>query len=165
MLERYSPTALRRLFRLWPPFIGAGIRVAEISADWHYARVELRLGRFNRNFVGTHFGGSLYAMTDPFYMIMLIQVLGPDYLVWDQSGEVEYLKPGRTGVSAEFRLDPHRVQRFREEAADGSKLLPEFMTDVTSPSGEVVARVRKKIYVRLRKERRPAAPPSSPAAD
>jgi acyl-coenzyme A thioesterase PaaI-like protein len=159
VLERYSPAALRRLFRLWPPFIGAGIRVTEFSADWHYARVELRLGRFNRNFVGTHFGGSLYAMTDPFYMIMLIQVLGPDYVVWDQSGEVEYLKPGRTDVVAEFRLDPHRVQRIREEAADGSKLLPEFLTDVTSPSGEVVARVRKKIYVRLKGARRPPPPP------
>jgi acyl-coenzyme A thioesterase PaaI-like protein len=165
VLERCSPAALRRLFRLWPPFIGAGIRVTEISADWHYARVELRLGRFNRNFVGTHFGGSLYAMTDPFCMIMLIQVLGPDYVVWDQSGEVEYLKPGRTDVVAEIRLDPHRVQRIREEAADGSKLLPEFLIDVTSPSGEIVARVRKKIYVRLKKERRAPPPPEPAPAD
>jgi acyl-coenzyme A thioesterase PaaI-like protein len=152
-----SATTMRRLFRLWPPFIGAGIRVTDISDDWHRARVELRLGRLNRNFVGTHFGGSLYAMTDPFYMIMLIHVLGPDYVVWDQSGEVEYLKPGRTHVHAEFRLDPHRVQRLREEAADGSKLLPEFTIDVRDPAGEVVARVRKKIYVRLKRERRPAA--------
>ncbi len=156
VLDRISPTALRRLFRFWPPFIGAGIRVTEISPDWHYVRVEMPLTRFNRNFVGTHFGGSLYAMTDPFPMIPLIRVLGSDYHVWDQAGEVEFLKPGRGRVIAEIRLDPHRVQKLREEAADGSKLLPEFPIEVKAENGEVVARVRKKIYVRLRKELRPA---------
>lgn len=155
MLESISPTALRRIFRIWPPFIGAGVRVAEISDDWHYVRVELRLTRLNRNFVGTHFGGSLYAMTDPFPMIPLIRVLGPDYHVWDQTGEVEYLKPGRGRVTAEIRLDPHRIQRLREEAKDGSKLLPEFTIEVKDDDGVLVARVRKKIYVRLRKELRP----------
>jgi hypothetical protein len=155
VLDRITPTALRRLFRLWPPFIGAGIRVAEISPDWHYVRVELRLTRLNRNFVGTHFGGSLYAMTDPFPMIPLIRILGSDYHVWDQAGEVEFLKPGRGLVTAEIRLDPHRLQKLREEAADGSKLLPEFPIDVKDAAGEVIARVRKKIYVRLRKELRP----------
>lgn len=143
---------------LWPPFRGAGIRVAEIAPDWGHVRVELRLKRLNRNFVGTHFGGSLFAMTDPFYMIMLLQVLGDDYLVWDQAAEIEYVKPGRGTVHAEFRLDPHHVQRLRHEAADGSKLLPEYAIEVRDARGEVVARVRKKLYVRLKKDRRPAAP-------
>jgi acyl-coenzyme A thioesterase PaaI-like protein len=157
MLQRLTAAGLRRLFRVWPPFVGAGIRVTHISDDWHYVRVVLKRGRFNRNFVGTHFGGSLYAMTDPFCMIPLMQVLGPDYVVWDQAGEIEYLRPGRTEVVAEFRLDPHRVQRIREEAADGSKLLPEFVIDVRDTAGETVARVRKKVYVRLKKDRRPPA--------
>lgn len=158
VLDRISPAALRRMFRFWPPFVGAGIRVAEISPDWHYVRIEMALGRLNRNFVGTHFGGSLYAMTDPFPMIPLIRVLGPDFHVWDQAAEIEFLKPGRSRVTAEIRLDPHRVQQLRLEAADGSKLLPEFPIEVKGDGGEVVARVRKKVYVRLRRERRPSAP-------
>lgn len=156
MRFRLTPGLLRRAMNLWPPFRGAGIRVVSIAPDWSRARVELRLRRLNRNFVGTHFGGSLYAMTDPFYMIMLLQVLGDDYLVWDQSAEVEYVKPGRGTVHAEFSLDPHHVQRLRQEAADGSKLLPEYTVEVRDAAGDVVARVRRKIYVRLKKDRRPA---------
>jgi acyl-coenzyme A thioesterase PaaI-like protein len=155
-----SPSRLRWLTRWWPPFLGAGIRVREIAPDWSYVRVELRLGLLNRNFVGTHFGGSLYAMTDPFYMIMLMQSLGADYLVWDQAAEIEYLKPGRGTVVAEFRLDPAHLQRLRHEAADGSKLLPEYLIEVRDAGGETVARVRKRVYVRLKRDRRPA-----PAAD
>lgn len=156
MRIRLNPGLLRRVMNVWPPFRGAGIRVAELAPDWSYARVELRLRRLNRNFVGTHFGGSLFAMTDPFYMIMLLQTLGDDYLVWDQAAEIEYVKPGRGTVQAEFRLDPHHVQRLRQEAADGSKLLPEYTIEVRDGAGEVVARVRKKLYVRLKKDRRPA---------
>jgi hypothetical protein len=66
---------------LWPPFRGAGVRVRHIAPDWREAHVELKFGLLNRNYVGTHFGGSLYAMTDPFYMLMLIHLLGPDYVV------------------------------------------------------------------------------------
>lgn len=165
MRLRPTPGLLRRIFNLWPPFRAAGIRVTEIAADWTYARVELRLKRLNRNFVGTHFGGSLFAMTDPFYMIMLLQRLGDDYLVWDQAAEIEFVKPGRGTVHAEFRLDPHHVQRLRQEAADGSKLLPEFVIEVCDAAGDVVARVRKKIYVRLKKDRRPAPPVAAAGSD
>lgn len=133
----------------WPPLRGAGIRVREISPDWHYVRVDLRLGLLNRNYVGTHFGGSLFAMTDPFHVLMLLHVLGPGYRVLDHSAEIEFLKPGRGRVTAEFRLDPAHVARLRQEAADGSKLLPEFLVEVKDATGEVVARVRKRIYVRL----------------
>lgn len=157
MMLRVSPGVFRRFINWWPPFRGAGIRVAELSADWHYARVELRMRRLNRNFVGTHFGGSLFAMTDPMYMIMLLHLLGDDYLVWDQSAEIEYVAPGRGTVSAEFRLDAAHLQRLRHEAADGSKLLPEYPIEVRDAQGVLVARVRKKIYVRLKKHLRPAA--------
>ena len=136
---------------LWPPLRGAGIRVREISPDWHLVRVDLRLGLLNRNYVGTHFGGSLFAMTDPFYMLMLVHVLGPDYRVLDHSAEIEFVKPGRGRVTAEFRLDPAHVARLRQEAADGSKLLPEFIVEVRDAGGELVARVRKRIYVRLKR--------------
>lgn len=140
-----------RILTLWPPLLGAGIRVREIAPDWHYVRVQMRLGLLNRNYVGTHFGGSLFAMTDPFYMLMLLHVLGKDYRVLDHSAEIEFLKPGRGRVTAEFRLDPAHVARLRQEAADGSKLLPEFTVEVKDTGGEVVARVRRRIYVRRKR--------------
>jgi hypothetical protein len=146
---------LRRGMRWWPPFLGAGIRVRSLADDLREAVVELRLGRLNRNYIGTHYGGSLYSMTDPFYMIMLLHNLGPDYLVWDKSGAIEYLAPGRGTVSARFALTEARLAEIRAQAASGEKVLPEFEIDVVDAAGTVVAKVRKTLYVRLKQRHRP----------
>lgn len=142
---------LRRFLRIWPPFLFAGIRVTDISDDYRYARVELRQRWFNRNYVGTHFGGSLFAMTDPFWMIMTLRCIGPGYVVWDQAGEIQFLKPGRGTVVAEFRLDEAVLDELRAAAAGGEKVLRWFEVDVRNAEGEVVARVRKQIYVRRKR--------------
>ena len=141
----------------WPPFLGAGIRVRSLSDDFRDAVVELRLGRLNRNYVGTHFGGSLYAMTDPFFMIMLLHNLGSDYLVWDKSGSIEYVAPGRGLVRAHFALTEARIAEVRAQAAGGDKVLPDFQVEVRHADDEsLVALVRKTLYVRLKPKRRTA---------
>ena len=147
---------LRKGMRWWPPFLGAGIRVRSFAADFRDVVVELKLGRLNRNYVGTHFGGSLYAMCDPFYMIMLLHNLGGDYLVWDKEGRIEYLAPGRGTVSAHFTLREERIAGIRAQAAGGARVFPEFAVDVTDQEGAVVAKVHKTLYVRLKPRHRPA---------
>ena len=142
-----APT-LRRLLNLWPPFLFAGIRVAALSDDFRHARVELRLRPWNRNAVGTHFGGSLFAMTDPFWMLLVMRGLGRDYLVWDRAGAIDFLKPGRGLVHAEFRLDPATLDAIRAGTADGDKHLHWFETPVLDATGDTVAHVRKQVYVR-----------------
>ena len=144
---------LRWLLRVWPPFVFAGIRVTELADDWSRVRVELRERWFNRNYVGTHFGGSLFAMTDPFWMILLLRRLGPAYRVWDAAGTIEFVKPGRGTVAASFTLDEATVDAVRAATAGGEKHLRWFEVDVTDASGEVVARVRKQIYVRRKRDR------------
>jgi acyl-coenzyme A thioesterase PaaI-like protein len=151
-----SPRRLRRILNFWPPFLFSGIRVREITDDWSLARVELRQRWFNRNYVGSHFGGSLFAMTDPFWMIMLLHRLGRAYLVWDQAGEIEFRKPGRGTVHADLSLPDNVIAELRAAAAGGEKVLRWFETDVRDAGGEVVACVRKRIYVRLKREQRPA---------
>ena len=152
---KMSARMLRRGMQYWPPFLGAGIRVKSMADDFRDAVVELKLGRLNRNYVGTHFGGSLYAMTDPFFMIMLLHNLGDDYLVWDKSGSIEYLAPGRGTVQAHFHLSEKRIADIRAEAAGGAKVLPEFEVYVKDQTGGIVARVRKILYVRLKGKKRP----------
>lgn len=148
---------LRRGMGWWPPFLGAGIRVRSFADDFREAVVELRLGRFNRNYVGTHFGGSLYAMTDPFFMIMLLHNLGGDYLVWDKSGSIEYVAPGRGTVRARFVLTEERIAEIRTQAAGGEKVLPEFQVEVRHADDDsLVALVRKTLYVRRKPNHRPA---------
>jgi glycerophosphoryl diester phosphodiesterase len=121
---RFSASQLRKGMKWWPPFLGAGIRVKSFSDDFCDAVVELKLGRLNRNAVGTHFGGSLYAMTDPFFMIMLLHNLGGDYLVWDKSGSIEYVAPGRGMVKAHFHLTAARIAEIKAQAEGGDKVLP-----------------------------------------
>lgn len=150
-----SPRLLRWGINLWPPFVGAGIRVRRIAPDWSEAVVELRSRWFNRNYVGTHFGGSLFAMTDPFYALLLMQRLGERYLVWDQAACIEFVAPGRGTVSARFELPEARVAAIRAEAEGGAKVLPEFGGEITDRAGVVVARVRKTLYVRLKPRYRP----------
>lgn len=153
---KYSARTLVRGMHWWPPFLGAGIRLRRMTDDFREAEVELRLGWFNRNAVGTHFGGSLFAMTDPFYMIMLMRNLGPEYLVWDKSASIEYLAPARGTVSARFSLTGERLAQIRAQAAGGDKVLPAFDADILDAQGTVVARVHRILYVRLKPRHRPA---------
>ena len=149
---------LRWAMNCWPPFVGAGVRVRRIAPDFSEVDVEMRLTWYNRNYVRTHFGGSLYAMTDPFHMIMTMHRLGPGYIVWDKAGSVDYVSPGRDTVRAEFRINDAQIDDIRRRAADGSRVLPEFAVDVVDPAGKVVARVRKTLYVRLKKSNGTAPP-------
>ena len=146
---------LRFGMNLWPPFLGAGIRVRHIAEDWSEAIVELRQGLMNRNYVGTHYGGSLFSMTDPFYALMLMHRLGPRYLVWDQAASIEFLAPGRGTVRAVFALSGERVEAIRADAAAGEKVLPDFDVEIRDSGGELVARVHKTLYVRLKPRFRP----------
>jgi len=153
---RFSAAQLRKGMKWWPPFLGAGIRVQRFTDDFREVEVELKLGRLNRNAVGTHFGGSLYAMTDPFFMIMLLKNLGGDYLVWDKSGSIEYVAPGRGTVRARFVLTEARLAEIRAQAEGGEKVLPEFQVEVRHANDDsLVALVRKILYVRLKPRNRP----------
>lgn len=153
---RFSARQLRSGMTWWPPFLGAGIRVKNFSDDFREVLVELKLGRLNRNAVGTHFGGSLYAMTDPFYAIMLMHILGDRYLVWDKSGSIEYVAPGRGTVHARFVLTDERIGEIRAKAESGEKVLPEFQVEVRHVNDDsLVALVRKTLYVRLKPRNRP----------
>lgn len=142
---------LRRLLNLWPPYLAAGIRVLEIGDGFEYARVRLRRHWFNRNYFGTHFGGSLYAMTDPFFALLIVERLGRDYVVWDKAAEIEFVAATREDVFAEFRVDDRLVQDLAAAAADGSKVLRWLDVEVRTGSGQVVAQVRKQLYVRRKR--------------
>lgn len=141
----------RWLLNLYPPYLGAGIRVRRVSPDFREILVEMPLRFFNRNYVGTHFGGSLYAMVDPFYMLMLIKNLGADYIVWDKAATIDFVKPGKGTVRALFRLEEKVLQEIKQRVKDGGKFLPTFTVEVQDRQGEVVARVEKVLYVRKKK--------------
>jgi acyl-coenzyme A thioesterase PaaI-like protein len=139
---------MKTLFNLWPPFRGMGVRVREIAPDFRSVTVELRMRLLNRNYVGTHFGGALFAMTDPFFMIMMMKNLGPQYLVWDKAGTVRFLKPARGTVTARFRLPEESIVAARAATASGEKHEPKFLVEIVDAQGVTVADVEKTLYIR-----------------
>ena len=150
---------LRWLMNIWFPFLFTGIRVKEISDDFRYVKVELRSHWYNKNYVGTHFGGSLFAMTDPYWMIMILRNLGNDYVVWDKAAEIEFVKPGRGLVTAEFKLEQAMLDELIEAAAGNEKVLRWFDIAVIDSGGDLVAKVRKQVYVRRKPPKKLAGPP------
>jgi len=143
-----NATLFRRYMNVYRPFLGAGIRVTRVSKDFHEADVQLRRVPGNGNAFGTHFGGSLYAMTDPIYVLMFVGILGDSYLIWDKSAKIDFIKPGRGTVTAKFRLSEADVLAAREATASGAKYLPVFTVEVVDASGTIVARVEKELYIR-----------------
>ena len=143
-----SPAWMKALINLWPPYIGAGVRVEHISPDYRRVQVALKLRWYNRNAVGTHFGGSLFAMTDPFYMLMLMKILGRDYIVWDKAASIDFVAPGRGKVTALFELDEQQVAAIVNATANGDKCLPELAVRVVDEQGQTVATIRKTLYIR-----------------
>ncbi|MBA2664618.1 MAG: DUF4442 domain-containing protein [Bradymonadaceae bacterium] len=136
------------LVSLYPPYLGAGIRVSSMSPDFRRFEVEMPLRFYNRNYVGTHFGGSLFAMCDPFFMFILMKNLGPDYIVWDKATTIRFRRPGRGTMRAVFELGEQELLAIRDAADTNAKFEPILTVLITDQRGETVAEVNKVLYVR-----------------
>jgi hypothetical protein len=139
---------MRMRLNFYAPFLGAGIRVKRLEPGWKEIDVEMKLRWWNANYVGTHYGGSLYSMTDPFFMVMLIENLGKDYIVWDKSASIRFKKPGRGTVFAQFRLSDQQIQEIKQALTSEKKIERVFTVDVKDESGTVIAEVEKLLHIR-----------------
>ena len=138
----------RNLLNLWPPFLFSGISIRRVAEDFREIEVVLRQLPVTKTPSGAHFGGSLFAMTDPFYALMLARMLGPGYTIWDKSASIDFVSPGRGTVSATFTLDAATIDAVRAATADGGKHLQAFSCVIRDAAGRVVATVEKTVYVR-----------------
>ncbi len=134
-------------FNLFPAYRGTGARVVSISDDYRHIRIKLPLNWRTRNYVGTIFGGSLYAAVDPLYMIMLIKNLGPDYVVWDKAASIRFRKPGKSTLFADFRLDRHEIDLIRSSLLQQKSVDRIYKVELTDAGGAVHAVVEKTIYI------------------
>ena len=136
---------------MFGPYRGAGIRVEHIADDFSEATVSMRLRWYNTNYVGTHFGGSLYSMVDPFYMLLLMNRLGRDYIVWDKAAFIDFIRPAKGKVSAHFVLTEQMLEDVRHNTADGNKYQPCWPVEIHDEAGELVARIDKTLYIRRKR--------------
>ncbi|MFT4058080.1 MAG: YiiD C-terminal domain-containing protein [Legionella sp.] len=138
---------LLKLMRIWPPFLGAGISVKSFSPDYTHLVVQMKLHFWNQNYVGTQYGGSIYSMTDPFYMLMLMNLLGKEYIIWDKSASIHYKKPAKGTIYATFTLSAEQITRIRQQIEQEDKVEPEFIVPITDDQGKLIAEVKKILYV------------------
>ena len=143
-----NPKAFKLLINLYPPYWGTGIKVKSVSPDYREISVQMKMKFYNRNYVKTHFGGSLYAMTDPFLVLMLAHILGREFVILDKAAHIDFIKPGQGTVTARFLIKDEEIENIIKNTLDGQKYFPEFSVDIEDEAGEKVARVVKTLYIR-----------------
>ena len=146
-----TPHLLKLRLNTYAPYIGAGIKIDHISLDQGLCVVSMELTTLNKNIVGTQFGGSLYSMVDPFYMIMLMHQLGSNYVVWDKSSHIDFIAPGNSKVTARMKIPSAEVITIQELAKDGEAVFREYQVDIVDDQQKLIATVTKTLYIRLRK--------------
>lgn len=150
VLNINNATAVKHFLNLYPPYLGAGVQIQSIDYKNNLIKVKMPLTAYNKNVVGTQFGGSLYSMTDPFFMILLMQKLGDDYVVWDKAASIDFVKAGQGTVYATFQLDEHEIQQIKDLAKEGKPVFRTYQVDIRNDANDVIAKVEKTLYIRLR---------------
>lgn len=151
MPESFATRRLRWGWNVFPAYRGTGGRVTYVASDFREVRVRLPLNWRTRNYVGTIFGGSLYGAVDPIYMIMLIKILGPEYVVWDKAATIRFVKPGRSTLTARFVIEEDEVEAIRALVQVNRFADRVYRVDLVDEAGVVHAEIDKTIYVRKRR--------------
>lgn len=146
-----SPRAYANFYRiwlnLWPCIRGGGGRVTHIGPGFTELTVRLKFNWRTRNLVGTIYGGSQYASTDPMYMLMLIENLGSDYVVWDKGCEVRFRRPAKTTIYAKFEITPEMLKDVREKVAAKGEDSFTWKAEFKDKDGNVYCELNKVLYV------------------
>lgn len=139
---------LEKIINFYGPFLGAGVKLQKMTKDFRQATVSMNLTFYNKNYMGTQFGGSLYSMVDPWYMLMLIKNLGSDYIVWDKAATINFRKPGKGRVMAEFNLTQAHLDEIRATLMTQNKMDYIFKVEIKDDQGKLIADVDKVLYIR-----------------
>ncbi|USE83027.1 PaaI family thioesterase [Acinetobacter tibetensis] len=145
------PVITKFILNRYAPYRGAGIQVEKIDFPNYHIRVKMLLTRKNQNIVGVHFGGSLYSMIDPFYMLLLMHHLGSKYIVWDKAAKIQFLSPGRGTVYADIRIDAAEIKQIKTLAEDYSAVNRIYQLSIYDETGVRIAEVEKTVYIRRKK--------------
>lgn len=155
MSESFRTRLMRWGFNFFPAYRRTGGRITFIRKDWQEVHVKLPLNWKTRNYVGTMFGGSMFAVVDPIYMVMFIKLLGPEYIVWDKAAAIRFKRPGRTTLRACLKLPQGEIDAIRAHLEKNEKLERRYLITLVDAQGEVCAEVEKTLY--FRKKEKPAS--------
>ena len=147
MFDKLPKKVVLTLLNFYPPFLGAGIKIKTPKKDFTEFDVSMPLRFYNKNYVGVQFGGSLYSMCDPFFMLIAMEKLGSEYLVWDKKASIQFIKPGRSRVHAHFSIDDSIIEEVKKCVEKEGKHTFDLKVKVLSESDELVSVVHKTLWV------------------
>jgi acyl-coenzyme A thioesterase PaaI-like protein len=148
MPESIRTKLMRLLFYIHPAYHGTGGRVKYIATDWSEVKLVIPLNWRTRNYVGTIFGGSMYGAIDPMFMIMLIQRLGQDFVVWDKAATIQFKRPGKSKLFAHFLIPDEEVSYIHEELKNNRSVDRVYSVDLKDAEDNICANIQKTIYIR-----------------
>lgn len=148
MPESLRTRVLRWRFNFFPAYRGTGARITYIDRDFREVRIRLPLSWRTKNYVGTIFGGSMYAAVDPIYMVMLLRRLGSGYEVWDKAASIRFRRPGRDTLYATFRLEDEEVEAIRAAIEARDRVDRRYDVNLVDGAGVLHAEVEKVVHVR-----------------
>ncbi len=147
MAESWESRKMRWMFKLFPVYMGTGASITYIAGDYKELRVKIPLSWRTRNYVGTIYGGSIYSAIDPMYMLMLMRILGKEFVVWDKAANIKFKKPGTDTLYANFIITEEELASIKQQVADKGEVNYNFNLDIVDKNGIVHASVEKLIYV------------------
>ena len=147
MPESLATKIDRWKFNLFPAYRGSGARVLSISADYREIRVKIPLNWRTKNYVGTIYGGSMYAGIDPIYMLMLIKNLGGEYIVWDKAATIRFKRPGKETLFAEFKLTQEELDEIKKVLQIQKSVDRIYNVELKDKNGKVHCIVEKTLYI------------------
>lgn len=153
MTESFAKKIERFKFNLFPAYRRSGGRIAYISDDYHEIHVKLPLNWATKNYVGTIFGGSMFAAVDPIYMVMLIKILGKDYIIWDKSANIKFKRPGKETLFAKFLITPKEISDIKIQLETAKSIDKLFTIVLKNKAGKVHCIVEKTIYISKKREK------------
>lgn len=137
---------LVKLLNFYPPYLGTGIRIKSVDKQITDINVEMKLRFYNQNIKGVHFGGSLYAMCDPWYMFIIGNYLGDNYVVWDKGAQIRFRRPGTGTVKARFHISEEQLKEIKRKIDEENTRDFHFTTEVLDKNNKVVCTVKKVVY-------------------
>jgi acyl-coenzyme A thioesterase PaaI-like protein len=145
--ESRSTRLWRLYFNLYPAIRGTGGWLRFLSGDWHEAHLSLRLNLRTYNYKGTIFGGAMFAAGDPLYMLMLIKIMGEEYVIWDKAASIRFLRPAKTRLRARFLLSPEAIAALKADIEREQEIDRTFSFEYVDAEGTVYARSERTIYL------------------
>lgn len=146
-----SENTLKWLMRLYPPMLFQRIWVKKIHKDFMGIDVKINRSLITTNLGNSIFGGTIFTATDPFYALLLGQLMqrrGFRVTVWLKGAQISYLKPARTDLHYTIYLGKNDILEVEELLKKEGKFVKAFPIEIFDKKNELCVTASNEVYIR-----------------